>query len=156
MFTRRALLLALWTAAVGTVPALTMLNPIVKPAIDKVPDKPLIPAVQPYVTPNNPAPFNPNPIKLTSYQSLPTAAFAGRFDDGRICPDGAVCEGVAAFPKPCLCGCGRTNCSVCNYNCSTSGAVCREERRWFPGKRIGQRIGQFFRNGGFIRRWFRR
>jgi len=82
MFSRKAILLALWAAACGSVPALATLDPVVKPAINRVPERPQ------YVTPNNPAPFNPQPIKADPKHAM-------KYEDGRECK-GAACDLVVS------------------------------------------------------------
>lgn len=136
MFSRRIVLLALWSVACGAVPALATLDPVVKPAINKVPNQPLLP----YVTPDNPQPPNPNPIKADP-------RFASTYNDGRTCPGGAVCETVKSpYPVVTL-----TSYTSPKESCGwwEQGPIRRVVSAPFRG------IGRFFRNGGFLRRGWR-
>lgn len=86
MLTTRALLLAAWVAAMTVVPALATVNPIVRPAIDRIPDRPLF-------TPRpTPPPNNPSPIKAD-------VTLATRYDDGQVCY-GAQCHTPTVYYQP--------------------------------------------------------
>jgi hypothetical protein len=138
MLTKRMMLLALWTAACASFPVLATVSPIVKPAIDKVPNTPIIP---PYVTPENTPPFNPNPIKADP-------RYATSYYDGRVAPAEAVCETVCSpYPVVTAPVAYQSSCSNGGSGWWTNGPV----RRFVSAPVRG--IGRFFRNGGFLRRW---
>ena len=135
MLTRRALLLALWLGAATAFPALATLDPLVKPAIDRVPDGPIIPRPS-FVTPNTPPPNVPSPIKagselrmVSTAKASADVAAARRYDDGRVYRGAQV--GQVGFWYP-------------------GKLAVRHVRNggWFPGKGIGR----FFKRGGIFRR----
>src|SRR3990167_4865435 len=136
MLTRRALLLALWLSAATAFPALATLDPIVVPAINRVPDGPLIP--RPYVTPNTPPPNVPSPIKelrmVSTTKARADVALAKRYDDGKVYVGAIKGDGYRGAD-------GRWYPGKVVANHIRSGG-------WFPGKLIGR----FFKRGGFFRR----
>lgn len=154
MFSRRMALMAVWGIACMAVPALATLDPVVKPAINKVPDRQI---VLPYYTPqpNQPRP-NPTPIKEVSLKldsagkwntdNLPLVADARAFTDGRTCPDGALCETILTSP---YCSCHRS------APMSNAAPVSSCGGWWTNGplRRLVSAPVRFFRNGGIFRRW---
>lgn len=132
MFTHRFLVMAAWTAACMVVPALSTLDPLVKPAIDKIPNRP---APAPFVLPNTPPPNVPSPIKNAELKAVKTVKVVADPSNARRYDDGQVYRGAQVGPNR-----GRP---IANH--VRNGG-------WFPGKAIGRGIGRFFRRGGFFRR----
>lgn len=82
---RKALLIAAWTAVCLYFPQLAVLDPVVKPAIDKVPVK-----------------------QIDSVSVQPVA-----FYDGRSCPAEAVCDKKGAPCQTCSpCKCEKCDCDA--------------------------------------------